>query len=74
MADIVNLVTDVHLHCTNTATKVLMRDSIKRWANELSTPGKPMGSYFIEIDRKDIPQAERRRFCKQLLVEGRAGR
>ena len=43
-----------------------MRESIKRWANELSTPDKAVESYFVEIDFKDIPQAERRLFLNQI--------
>lgn len=66
MADTVNLVTDVQLHRTNAATMALLQSSIKRWAAELSRPGKPVESYFVGIDFKNVQQAERKRFLNQI--------
>lgn len=66
MADTINLVTDVQLHRTNAATMALLKDSIQRWATDLSGPGSPVESYFVEIDFKSLAQAERKRFLNQI--------
>ncbi|MEF8733340.1 MAG: patatin-like phospholipase family protein [Candidatus Accumulibacter meliphilus] len=66
MADTVNLVTDVQLHRTNAATMALMQSSIKGWAAELSTPGQAVESYFVDIDFKNVPQAQRKLFLNQI--------
>ncbi|MEF8724227.1 MAG: patatin-like phospholipase family protein [Candidatus Accumulibacter phosphatis] len=66
MADTVNLVTDVQLHRTNAATMALMQSSIKRWAEDLSTPGQAVESYFVDIDFKNVPQAQRKLFLNQI--------
>ena len=66
MADTVNLVADVQLHRTNAATMALMQSSIKRWAAELSRPGQAVESYFVDIDFKNVQQAERKRFLNQI--------
>lgn len=64
--DTINLVTDAQLHRTNTATVELMDNSIRRWAAELSTPGKAVESYFVEINFDSIPQPGRRHYFNQI--------
>ena len=64
--DTINLVTDVQLHRTNAATMELLHNSLKRWSSELSTPEKPVESYFVEIDFSSIPEAERRQYFNQI--------
>jgi len=54
------------LHRTNAATMALMQSSIKRWAAELSTPGQAVESYFVDIDFKNVPQAQRKLFLNQI--------
>ncbi|WP_313953065.1 patatin-like phospholipase family protein [Accumulibacter sp.] len=66
MADTINLVTDVQLHRTNAATMVLLKDSVERWATDLSRPGRAVEPYFVEIDFKSIPQAQRKLYLNQI--------
>lgn len=49
LEDTINTVTDVQLHRYNAATLDLMRETMKRWANQMSTPQQPVNPYFIEL-------------------------
>jgi len=61
-------VTSIHLHRYNTATLSLMNDSLKRWAQELSTPAKPVTPHFIQIAFADVPQPELLAYFNLLLT------
>jgi len=62
----IKAVTDAQLHHYNTATLGLMKQSITRWAKELSTPERPVKPYFIQISFRDIQQPERQRFFNRI--------
>ena len=62
----INAVTDVQLHRYNAATLELMDQSLTRWAHHLSTPGKPVTSYFIRVGFRDVENPEHRRFFNQI--------
>ncbi len=57
--DTVNTMTDIQLHRYNAATLDLMNTSLKRWANELSTPRTKVSPYFIHLGFKDLEKASR---------------
>jgi NTE family protein len=66
MEDLINAVTDVQIHRTNAATLELLRNSIRRWSAELTTPGFTVQPYFVELDFDAIPQPERRHYFNQI--------
>jgi NTE family protein len=43
-----------------------MKQSVARWAKELSTPERPVTPYFIQISFKDIQQPKKRRFLNRI--------
>ncbi len=55
-------VTDIQLHRYNTATLSLMDNSVKRWAQALSTPAAPVTPHFIQVAFADLPQVEQRTY------------
>jgi len=57
---------DVQLHRYNVATLELMKKSTKRWARDLSTPGRPVAPYFIQVGFRDVRQPELLRFFNQV--------
>ena len=59
---------DVQLHHYNTATIELMKESVTRWAKELSTPERPVTPYFIRIGFRDIQNPETRGFFNQIPI------
>ena len=62
----IKAVTDAQLHHYNTATLGLMKQSMTRWAEEGSTPERPVTPYVIQISFRDIQQPERRRFFNRI--------
>jgi NTE family protein len=66
LRETVNAMSDVQLHRYNTATIELMRTSLDRWAQALSTPDRPVEDYFILLDFEGIQQEERRRFFNRM--------
>ena len=57
---------NVQLHHYNVATIELIKYSLARWAQALSTPEKPVKSYFIRVNLKGIKDPERRTFLNQV--------
>jgi NTE family protein len=66
LMETVNAMSDVQLHRYNAATLQLMKESVTRWAKELSTPKRPVTPYLVETSFRDIQQPERRRFFNQV--------
>ena len=62
----ISAVTAAQLHHYNTATLGLMKQSVTRWAEELSTPDRPIKPYFIQISFRDIQQPERQVFFNRI--------
>ena len=46
LKETIGAMSDVQLHRYNVATLELMDKSVKRWAKELSTPGRPVTPYL----------------------------
>lgn len=61
-----NAVTDVQLHRYNVATLQQTQQSLDRWTRELSTPGRPVNSYFIRLSFEDVPDLPLRRFLNEI--------
>jgi len=66
LEETIDAVTDVQLHLYNAATLELMDKTVTRWAREVSTPGRPVTPYFIQLSFKDINQPEKRRFFNHI--------
>ncbi len=65
LEETVSAMSDIQLHRYNTATIELMKRTIDRWSRELSTPGRPVSSYFILLDFKDVSDPKRRQFLNR---------
>lgn len=62
----ISAVTDTQLHRYNAATISLIRRSMERWSDELSSFWQPIDPYFIEISFEGIQQETRRGFFNQI--------
>lgn len=65
LGEAINAMSDVQLHRYNAATIGLMQKSLKRWAQELSTPQRPVEPYFILLDFHGIQEQAKRHFLNQ---------
>jgi NTE family protein len=66
LKETISAMSDVQLHRYNVATLELMEKSVKRWARDLSSPGRPVKPYFIQVGFRDIQQPERQQFFNQV--------
>jgi NTE family protein len=66
LTETVNAMTAIQIHRYNTATLELMKQSVTRWAKELSTPQRPVTPYFIQIGFGDIKDPEAKQFFNQI--------
>lgn len=66
LKETVSAVTDIQLHRYNAATLDLTKQSIARWAKEMSTPKRPVTSYAMEASFRGIPDPEQRRFFNRV--------
>jgi NTE family protein len=62
----INAVTGVQLRRYNAATLELMEQILARWAEELSTPERPVVPYFITLGFREIEQHKKRLFFNQI--------
>jgi len=62
----VGVMTDMQLHRYNAATIELMRLTINRWAQAISTPEAPVTPYFILLNFEDINDPERLEYFNQI--------
>jgi len=51
-------VSAVQLHRYNAATLELMKNTLPRWAKEMSTPERSVQSYFIQLRFNDIDKPD----------------
>jgi NTE family protein len=65
LKETISAMSDIQLHRYNAATIELMKRAMNRWAQELSTPDRPVTPYFILLDFEEIQEPERRRFLNQ---------
>lgn len=61
-----NAVTNVQLHRYNVATLQQTQQSLDQWTRELSTPERPVSSYFIRLSFEDVPDVRLRRFLNEI--------
>lgn len=61
-----NAVTNVQLHRYNVATLQQTRHDLDRWTRELSTPDRPVSSYFVQLSFEDVPDVPLRRFLNEI--------
>jgi NTE family protein len=61
-----NAVTSIQLYRYNADTLQDMQLSMARWAKELSTPQRPVQSYFIRLSFQDVPDLPLRRFLNEI--------
>jgi NTE family protein len=61
-----NAVTNVQLDRYNVATLQQTQQSLDRWTRELSTPERPVSSYFIRLSFEDVPDVPLRRFLNDI--------
>jgi len=66
LEETISAVTRVQLQRYSTATLDLMEHSIKKWADDLSTPDSPIQSYFIQSDFSDIVDSATRLFLNRI--------
>ncbi len=66
LEETVNAVTDIQLHRYNAATLALMEKSLRDWAKEVSTPERPVTSYFIELSFRDVEDPGTRSFFNRI--------
>lgn len=65
LIETVNAMTDIQLHRYNTETLVLMKVSVAKCTEELSTPERLIRPYFIHLTFEDMAP-ERKRFLNQI--------
>ena len=66
LEEIINAMSDAQLHRYNAATIELMKRSLVRWAEELSTPESPVVSYFIQLSFRDFQEPSERQFFSRI--------
>jgi NTE family protein len=66
VSETIKSVTDIQVHRYNTATLKLMKQSVTRWANELSTQERPVTPYFVQISFRDIQDPVELRFLNRI--------
>lgn len=54
----INAVTDIQLHRYNASTLALMREEFERWHSELSSSGRNVESYFVDVALSDHPDPD----------------
>lgn len=57
---------DIQLHRYNADTLELMDKSLTQWAREVSTKGKRVEPYFIQVGIQDIKQPEMRDYLNTI--------
>jgi NTE family protein len=59
-------VTNIQLHRYNVATLQQTEQSLARWAGQLSTPERPVSTYFIRLSFEDVPEGPLRQFLNEI--------
>ncbi len=66
LKETIDAMSDVKLHRYNVATLELMDKSVRRWAKDLSAPGRPVTPYSIQIGFRDFTQPEQLQLFNQV--------
>ena len=67
LIETINSMSDIQLHRFNRTTQELLETKIKQWVKALSTPERPVKSYFINVSLKDVQKTELRLLLTQRL-------
>ena len=62
----IDVMSDVQLHRYDTDTLELMEKRLTRWARDLSTSGKQVKPYFVQIGIKDVKQPKEFHFLNTI--------
>jgi NTE family protein len=66
IVEVINAVTDVQLHRYNAATLDEAKTSLDSWSKSMSTPERPMSSYFIQISFEEVPEMQLKLFLNKI--------
>jgi NTE family protein len=66
LEETVTALTDAQLHRYNAATIELVKQKLFQWAEELSTPEKPVRPYFIHLRFKDLQDETQQQFINRI--------
>ena len=58
ISETINSMSDIQLHRYNSTTMDLMERSVRKWAEELSTPEHQVKTYFIRIGLSEMQKSE----------------
>ena len=61
-----NAMTDIQLHRYNAATVDTVRNDLRTWAAQMSTPEHKINSYFIEVGFEQVPDPHLRLFLNKV--------
>ena len=68
MVEVINAVTDAQLQRYNTETLILVGNSLKQWAADLSTAGREIKPYFILVDFNSIEDLNKRHLFNNIAT------
>ena len=66
MAASMGAISSVQLHRYNVATLELVQTELKKWAESLSTPERPVTSYFVQVSFDNIKQPQMKLFLNKI--------
>ena len=66
VAETIGAMSNVQLHRYNDATLELMRQSMKRWVEDMSTTDGPVSRYIAQVSFQDVMQPEAQRFFNRI--------
>ena len=66
--EVISAVTDAQLQRYNTETLILVENSLKQWAADLSTAGREIKPYFILIDFNSIEDLKKRHLFNNIAT------
>ena len=66
LADTIGAMSDVQLHRYNVETIALTQASLRKWQAEMSTPERPVETYFVRLGLEQVPDAASREFLNAI--------
>jgi NTE family protein len=66
MLESMNAMTDVQLHRYNAATTEMVHSRLIAWAEQTSTPERPITPHFIEVSFEEVPQPQLKYFLNKI--------
>ncbi len=68
VGEVINAVTDAQLQRYNMESLILVENSFREWATELSTPGREITPYFIQLDFNSIYDQKKRQLFNNIAT------